>query len=88
MTNTVPKTTLREFRDYLAVTYEANHKITARIGVTVKTFANWLTGDHQPVGKSLEKLRVSLDAEARRSAGRWDQTDRAGAGKAVGTRAP
>ena len=49
---------------------------------------NWLTGDHQPVGKSLEKLRVFLDAEARRTAGRWDQTDRAGAGKAVGTRAP
>jgi hypothetical protein len=31
-----PKTTLREFREYFAITYEANHNIATRIGVTVK----------------------------------------------------
>lgn len=51
------------------MTYEANHKIAARIGVTAKTFADWLTGDRQPMGKSLEKLRGFLDAEAKRNAG-------------------
>ena len=66
MTDPDPKTTLRELRDYLAVTYEANHKIAARIGVSVKTFADWSSGDHQPKGNSLKKLRVFLDAEAKR----------------------
>jgi DNA-binding transcriptional regulator YiaG len=51
-----PESTLRELRDCLAVTYESHHKIAARIGVTVKTFADWLTGDRQPMGKSLSKL--------------------------------
>jgi len=50
-----PKTTLREFQEYFAATYEANHKIAARIGVTAKTFADWLTGDRQPMGKSLSR---------------------------------
>jgi hypothetical protein len=66
MTEGDPITTVRELRDYVAVTYEANHKIAARIGVTTKTFTNWLTG-RQPMGKALEKLRVFLDAEAKRN---------------------
>jgi transcriptional regulator with XRE-family HTH domain len=60
---------MREFREYFASTYEANRKIAARIGVTVKTFAEWLSGDRQPTGESLEMLRKFLDAEARRTAG-------------------
>ena len=61
--------TLREFREYFASTYEANHKLAARIGVTVKTFADWLSGEREPMGKSLSKLRAFLNAEARRTAG-------------------
>ncbi len=67
MSDPDPKTALREFREYFARSYEANHKIAARIGVTVKTFAEWLTGDCQPMGTSLEKLRKFLDAEAKRN---------------------
>jgi transcriptional regulator with XRE-family HTH domain len=63
-----PKTTLREFREYFASTYEANPKLAARIGVRVSTFADWLTGDREPTGKSLSKLQAFLDAEARRTA--------------------
>jgi hypothetical protein len=51
------RSTLREFREYCAVTYEANRKIAARVGVTAKTFANWLTGDHQPNGQVIGKAR-------------------------------
>ena len=57
-----PKETLREFREYFASSYVANHKIAGRIGVTVKTFADWLTGYREPTGKSLSKLRAFLDA--------------------------
>ena|SRR5258707_3807029 len=69
MSKSDPETTLREFREYFARSYEAKHKIAARIGVSAKTFADWLTGDRQPMGKSLGKLRKFLDAEAKRSAG-------------------
>jgi hypothetical protein len=37
--------------------------------VTAKTFADWLSGDRQPMGKSLEKLRKFLDAKAKRNIG-------------------
>jgi hypothetical protein len=33
---------VREFREYFASSYAANHKIAGRIGVTVKTLADWL----------------------------------------------
>jgi transcriptional regulator with XRE-family HTH domain len=64
-----PKETLREFREYFATSYVANHKIARQIGVRVKTLADWLTGDREPTGKSLSKLRAFLHAEARRTAG-------------------
>ena len=60
---------MREFREYFASTYEANHKVATRIGVTVNTFADLLTADRPPMGKSLEKLQAFLDAGARRTAG-------------------
>jgi hypothetical protein len=68
MSDPDPETTLREFREYFASTYEANNKLASRIGVRVKTFGDWLTGDRQPMGKSLAKLRTFLDAEAKRNA--------------------
>jgi hypothetical protein len=36
---------MREFREYFASTYEANNKLAARIGVRVRTFADWLAGE-------------------------------------------
>ena len=57
MSDPDPKTTLREFREYIASSYVANHKIAGRIGVRVKTFADWLIGYREPTGKSLSKLR-------------------------------
>jgi transcriptional regulator with XRE-family HTH domain len=58
--------TMREFREYLARSYEANHKIAARIGVTEGTLSSWLSAKYRPSGKSLEKLQAFLDAEAKR----------------------
>ena len=69
MSDPDPKTTLREFREYFASTYEANNKLASRIGVRVKTLSDWLSGDREPTGKSLSKLRAFLDAETRRTAG-------------------
>jgi hypothetical protein len=42
MTGTEPKTTLREFREYFASSYEALGKLAARIGVTHPTLADVL----------------------------------------------
>jgi transcriptional regulator with XRE-family HTH domain len=69
MSDPDPKTTLREFSEYFAGSYAANHKIARQIGVRVKTLADWLSGYREPTGKSLSKLRAFLDAEARRATG-------------------
>ena len=69
MTAPDPKTTLREFHEYFASTYEANHKLAVRIGVRVKMFSDWLAGKYKPNHDSLAKLRAFLDAEAKRKAG-------------------
>ena len=39
-----PAATLREFREYFASTYKANHKLAARIGVSQSTISGWLAG--------------------------------------------
>jgi transcriptional regulator with XRE-family HTH domain len=62
------KTTLREFKEYVDLTYEPTSTIAARIGVTQPRIWDWLAGKCQPKAKSLAKLRRFLDAEARRPA--------------------
>jgi transcriptional regulator with XRE-family HTH domain len=55
-----PKTTLREFREYLALSYQAQHQLAARIGVTPSMPSDWLAGERQPMGKSFgEALEVA-----------------------------
>ena len=49
-----PVATMREFREYFASNYEANHKIAGCMGVTVKTSADWLAGDRS---RPMNKLR-------------------------------
>ena len=60
------KTTLREFREYVALSYESPREIAARIGVKQATIGDWLSGRHPPKPTSLAKLRRFLDAEAKR----------------------
>jgi transcriptional regulator with XRE-family HTH domain len=43
-----PAATLRELREYLALSYEASHRIAQRIGITVVTFNNFLSGKRTP----------------------------------------
>jgi len=62
------KTTLREFREYVALSYELPHTIAARIGVSKATIWDWLSGRNQPKAKSLTKLRRFLDDEAKQPA--------------------
>ena len=62
------KTTLREFHEYVALSYESPIKIAARIGVKQATTGDWLSGRYQPNAKSLAKLRRFLDEEAKRPA--------------------
>ncbi len=61
-----PKTTLREFKEYLDLSYESPREFAARIGVAKETIWYWLSGRRQPKAKSLMKLRRFLDAEAKR----------------------
>jgi transcriptional regulator with XRE-family HTH domain len=61
-----PKTTLREFREYVDMSYESPREIAARIGVSSGTLWDWLAGRNQPKAQSLAKLRRFLDAEAKR----------------------
>jgi hypothetical protein len=59
--------TLREFREYLALSYEANHRVARRIGITVVTFNNFLSGKGTSQAKTLGKIRAFLRAEAKRT---------------------
>jgi transcriptional regulator with XRE-family HTH domain len=68
MTELDPKTTLREFKEYLYLSYESPREFAARIGVAKATIWEWLSGRRQPKPKSLAKLRRFLDAEAKRPA--------------------
>src|SRR6267154_2348558 len=60
--------TLREFKEYVALSYESPCEIAARIGVKEATTGDWLSGRHPPNAKSLAKLRRFLDNEAKRPA--------------------
>jgi transcriptional regulator with XRE-family HTH domain len=62
------KTTLREFKEYLALSYESPREIAARVGVAQRTIWVWLSDKSQPKAKSLAKLRRFLDQEAKRPA--------------------
>jgi hypothetical protein len=61
-----PKTTLREFKEYVDLSDESTRTIAARIGVAQSTFWDWLAGKSQPKAKSHAKLRRFLDADAKR----------------------
>src|SRR5258708_38774516 len=60
------KTTLREFREYLDLSYESPREFAARIGVAKETIWYWLSGRRQPKAQSLARLRRFLDAEAKK----------------------
>ena len=66
MTDPNTETTLREFREYVAISHESPRKIAAGIGVTQPTIWSWLAGKCQPKAQSLAKLRRVLDNEAKR----------------------
>jgi transcriptional regulator with XRE-family HTH domain len=68
MTEPDQKTTLREFKEYLARSYESPGEIAARVGVAQRTIWVWLSDKSQPKTKSLAKLRRFLDNEAKRPA--------------------
>jgi transcriptional regulator with XRE-family HTH domain len=68
MSDPDPKTTLREFKQHLDLSYESPREISARIGVAKETIWYWLSGRRQPKAKSLAKLRSFLDEEAKRPA--------------------
>jgi transcriptional regulator with XRE-family HTH domain len=63
-----PKTTLREFQEYLDLSYESPREFAACIGVAKETVWYWLSGRRQPKAMSLAKLRRFLDNEAKRPA--------------------
>ena len=62
MTGTEPKTTLREFSEYFASSYEALAKLAARIGVPPNS--RRCAGQQQA-----ERIRLASTSNARQSAG-------------------
>ena len=64
MTGTDPKTTLREFREYFASSYEALGKLAARIGVTHPTLADVLA--NSPTLARLAKDQIATATRIRR----------------------
>ena len=58
------KTTLREFKEYLDLSYESPREFAGRIGVAKETIWYWLSGRRRPKAQSLMKLRRFLDVEA------------------------
>src|SRR5258708_26221118 len=63
-----PKTTLREFKEFVTLRYESPGEIAAGVGVAQRTIWVWLSDKSQPKAKSLAKLRRFLDSEAKRPA--------------------
>ncbi len=59
------RATLREFREYLALSYEAKHRIAQRVGITVVTLNSFLSGKRVPQPGTMSKIRAFLRAEAR-----------------------
>jgi transcriptional regulator with XRE-family HTH domain len=67
-----PKTTLREFKEYVDLSYERASTIAKRIGVAQRTIWVWLSDKSQPKAKSLAKLRRFLDKRSQAAgSGRW-----------------
>jgi transcriptional regulator with XRE-family HTH domain len=66
MSDPDPKTTLREFKQYLDLSYESPREFAARIGVAKETIWYWLSGKQPPAAKSSVRLRAFLDAEIKR----------------------
>jgi transcriptional regulator with XRE-family HTH domain len=62
-----PQQTLREFREYFIDSYEAQYKLAARIGIDFNTLAQVLADRVKPKARTIARLRVFLDAEARRA---------------------
>jgi transcriptional regulator with XRE-family HTH domain len=68
MTDPDLKTTLREFKEYVDLSYESPREIATHIGVSQPRIWDWLARKSQPKAKSLAKLRRFLDNEAKRPA--------------------
>jgi len=50
-----PNTTLREFKEYVDLSYELPRMIAGRIGVSKATIWDWLSGRNQPKPKSFDE---------------------------------
>jgi transcriptional regulator with XRE-family HTH domain len=69
MTDPDPTQTLREFREYFTNSYEAQHRLAARIGISHRTLIEVLADSVKPKARTIARLRAFLDAEARRNVG-------------------
>ena len=74
MTGTEPKTTLREFREYFASSYEALGKLAARIGVTHPTLADVLANS-----RALARLWLKIKSRPQQEFVAWASTKKAAA---------
>jgi len=69
MSDSDPKETLQEFREYFAGVYEARHTLVARIGIGHLTLVDVLADNRKPMARTMAKPGAAfLDAEAKRNA--------------------
>ena len=66
MSDIDPQETLREFQEYLDLSYESPRQFAARIGVAKETICIGFPVDANPKPHRLAKLRRFLDAETKR----------------------
>ena len=64
MSDSDPKRTLRELKDYLADSYEAAGRLAERVGISNVTLRDVLSGHRKPSATTIAKMRLFLDAEA------------------------
>jgi tRNA(Ile2) C34 agmatinyltransferase TiaS len=63
MTDPDPKETLRESREIFTDSYEAQHRLAARIGISHHTSIDVLADSGRPKARTIARLRVFLEAE-------------------------
>jgi hypothetical protein len=60
---------LRESREIFTDSYEAQHRLAARIGISHHTSIDVLADSGKPKARTIARLRAFLDAKEKRNAG-------------------
>ncbi|HET9374129.1 MAG TPA: hypothetical protein VFO40_04110 [Chthoniobacterales bacterium] len=63
MSDSDPKETLQEFREYFAGVYVARHRLVARIGLGHLTLVDLLADNRKPITRTMAKRPIVLSEQ-------------------------